>query len=53
MTPSWSLILQLFVSLVAFTFVMLKEIQIHHPSIAIRMNVKGYAICDEPARDGS
>jgi len=42
-----------FVSLGAYTFVMLKEIQIHHPSLEIRMNVKGYAICDEPAKVGS
>jgi len=42
-----------FVSLVAYTFVMLKEIQIHRSSVEIRMNVKGYAIYDEPARDGN
>ena len=42
-----------FVSLVAYTFVMLKDIQIHCPSVEIRMNVKGYEICDEPARDGN
>jgi len=42
-----------FVSLVAYAFVMLKEIQIHRPSIEIRMNVKGYAICDGPSRVGS
>jgi hypothetical protein len=38
-----------FVSFVANTFLRLKEIQIRRPSIEIRMNVKGYAICDELA----
>jgi hypothetical protein len=42
-----------FVSVVAYTFVMLKEIQIHRPSVEIRMNVKSYAICDERAKVGS
>jgi hypothetical protein len=40
------------VSLGAYTLVMPKEIQIHRPSIEIRMNAKGYAICDGPARVG-
>jgi hypothetical protein len=42
-----------FVSLVACTFVMLKEIQIHRPSVEIRMNVKDYAIWDGPDRVGA
>jgi hypothetical protein len=42
-----------FVSLVAYTFVKLKEIQVHRPYVETRMNVKGYTICDGLAEVGS